>query len=53
MGEVTGERRYWEGALAILKSLEARGALLAMDQPMIAALETFLGRPATEQKQRR
>jgi len=49
MGQVTGERRYWERALAILRDLEARGTLAEADRPVIAQLEGILaglGAPA-------
>jgi tetratricopeptide (TPR) repeat protein len=46
MAQVTGERRYWERALAILKDLEARGALAEADRPFIAQLEEALAAEA-------
>jgi tetratricopeptide (TPR) repeat protein len=42
MARVTGERRYWERALAIFRDLEARGALAEADRPFIAQIEETL-----------
>ncbi len=42
MANLTGERRYWERALAILLSLEARGVLGDPDRPFIAQIEGIL-----------
>ena len=46
MAQVTGERRYVERALGILKDLEARGALAEADRPFIAQLEEALAAEA-------
>jgi len=42
MARVTGERQYWERALAIFRDLEARGALAEADRPFIAQIERTL-----------
>jgi hypothetical protein len=47
MANLTGERRYWERALAILRDLDARGALDEADRPFIAQIEGRLAGPAT------
>jgi tetratricopeptide (TPR) repeat protein len=46
VADVTGERRYWERALAILRVLEARGTLAEADRPFIAQIEGRLAGPA-------
>jgi hypothetical protein len=46
MADLTGERRYWERALAILRDLEARGTLAEADRPFIAQIEGRLAGPA-------
>ncbi len=42
LGDLTGERRYWQQALAVLLDLEARGALAEADRPFIAQIEARL-----------
>jgi hypothetical protein len=42
MAQVTGERRYWERALAILTDMQARGTINPADVPFIATLEATL-----------
>ncbi len=49
IGEMTGERRHYERALAILRALEARGVLSDLDQNSISWIEAGLaglGAPA-------
>ena len=46
IANITGERRYWERALAILRDLGARGVLDEADRPRIAEIEDRLAGPA-------
>jgi tetratricopeptide (TPR) repeat protein len=45
VADLTGERRYWERALAILRDLEARGTLAEADRPFIVQIEGTLAGP--------
>jgi tetratricopeptide (TPR) repeat protein len=42
IARITGERRYWERALAILRDLDSKGALAEADRPFIAEIEGVL-----------
>jgi hypothetical protein len=42
MASLTGERRFWERALAILRDLDSKGALAEADRPFIAQIEGVL-----------
>jgi len=46
MAALTGERRFWERALAVLRDLQARGTLAEADRPFIAQLEEALAAEA-------
>jgi tetratricopeptide (TPR) repeat protein len=50
LAQITGERRYWEQALAILRDLEGRGAILASDETLIAHIEGILAGPGWSPK---
>jgi hypothetical protein len=47
MADLTGERRYWERALAVLRDLQARGTLAEADRSFIAQIEERLAGPVT------